>query len=315
MSSIRKVPTLNLEELNNIDQRKTFIQSLYQGLKEYGFVVLKNHGISQATIDQAYQLSKKLFELSLDKKQQYIANNGQRGYIPFGKEKAKGFDLPDLKEYWHIGPQLEEISPYFEAYPSNLWPEEIPEFKAFFLGLHNELNSIAEKVLYALGEAMNLEANFFQELIKDGNSIQRLIHYPALAKVKNENGVNEGAVRAAPHADINLMTLLIGATDSGLELLDKDGSWLPIESQEGEIVLDTGDMMAYLTNNQLPATVHRVVNPKDTSKPRYSIPFFVHPHNNASLDALPGFKTDEKTIFEPITAGEFLDQRLKENGF
>lgn len=313
MLNQRQVPTLSLRDFLISDvggkgARDKFISALFDGLSEYGFVVIKDHGISQQTIDRAYELSEKLFSLPSEAKSKYDRGDGQRGYIAFGKETAKGNEHPDLKEYWHVGPELDKMSPYFDAYPKNFWPEEIPEFRAFFGDLYQSLNDVANLILSALGEAMKLEPGFFESMIHEGNSVQRLIHYPALKNVDAESG----SIRAAAHADINLMTLLIGATDSGLELLDKDGLWLPVHNEEGEIVIDTGDMMARLTNNVLPATMHRVVNPKDLSRARYSIPFFVHPKNATSLASLPQFGEQK---FPKITAGEFLQQRLEENGF
>ena len=256
-------------------------------------------------------MAEKLFALPDEQKLKYEAGNGQRGYIAFGKESAKGCSQPDLKEYWHVGPELTPADYYYNKYPKNLWPEqELPEFREFFLGLHHQLNHCALQLLAALELAINLPAGFFAKLIHQGNSVQRLIHYPALRGDEPRE-----ALRAAPHADINLMTLLVGATDAGLQILDRDGQWLAVENQLHDLVVDTGDMMARITNNTLPATVHRVVNPEDRSKARYSIPFFVHPHNEAVLSGLPQFIKREEPVSEPITAGDFLQQRLRENGF
>lgn len=309
MSELRKVPKLSLKEYQNPETQAEFARQLYSGLSEYGFVVISDHGIGQEVFNQAYELSQQLFDLPLEAKSQYETGSGQRGYISFGKESAAGNPYPDLKEYWHVGPELAEDSDYKTEYPDNVWPKEVEQFQPFFTKLYSDLNSVAETLFLALAEAMDLDRNFFTQMISEGNSIQRLIHYPALTGLEVGN-----SIRAAAHADINLMTLLIGATDSGLELLDRDGNWLPVENQEGDLVIDTGDMMARLTNNQLPATIHRVVNPKDGSKPRYSIPFFVHPRNSVTLECIEQFKSNGSND-APITAGEFLDQRLRENGF
>lgn len=309
MSDLRKVPNLSLQQYLAPETQASFARDLYNSLSEYGFVVISDHGIEQKIFDRAYELSKQLFELPLDSKAQYETGSGQRGYISFGKESAAGNPFPDLKEYWHVGPELVDSSPLKSEYPENIWPGEIEDFKPFFSKLYTDLNSVAETLFLALAEAMGLEKEFFTKMIHEGNSIQRLIHYPALTGLEVGN-----SIRAAAHADINLMTLLIGATDSGLELLDRDGNWLPVENQEGDLVVDTGDMMARLTNNQLPATIHRVVNPKDGSKPRYSIPYFVHPKNSVTLECIDQFKGDGSQD-DPITAGDYLDQRLRENGF
>lgn len=307
MTKPRAVPTLSLADYSSETHRDEFIHSLYESIQDYGFVVIKNHGISHEVIQQAYELSKKLFDLPEKTKISYEGESGQRGYIAFGKETAKGHNTPDIKEYWHIGPEIDPKKEIYSDYPDNLWPGEIPEFKTFFCELYDSLNTLAQKILSALAEAMELEPNYFGNMIQDGNSVQRLIHYPALSDKDIGN-----AMRAAAHVDINLITLLIGATDSGLELQDNDGSWLPVHNKEGEIVIDTGDMMARLTNNTIPATMHRVVNPKDTSRARYSIPFFVHPKNDVMLASLPHFG---EAKLPPISAGDFLSERLKENGF
>ena len=307
MTDVRKVPTLSLSDLHS-DARQDFIKALYDSLSDYGFVVIKDHGIDTKTLQHAYSVAQDFFRLPLDIKQQY-EGQGERGYMSFGREKAKDNPHPDLKEYWHVGPELTADSPYKDSYPSNQWPQELPQFKPCFLGLYEALLDLARQLLAALGEAMDLDANYFVDLINDGNTVQRLIHYPPLEGLEVKD-----SIRAAAHADINLMTLLVGATDSGLQLLDRDGTWLAVENQEGEIVVDTGDMMALLTNDRLPATVHRVINPEVSNTARYSIPFFVHPHNNALLEPLPQFVEDNNRHFEPITAGDYLHQRLIENG-
>ena len=309
MKSYRQVPRLSLADYHQVETRESFERELFAALSEYGFVVIKDHGIHASTFASAYQLAETFFKLPLAIKEKYEQGNGQRGYIAFGKESAKGNPHPDLKEYWHVGPELSPDSSYYDEYPKNVWPDELPEFRTFFLDLHARLEAVALDLLQALAASMSVSPHFFSELIREGNSVQRLIHYPALASFDTGS-----SIRAAAHADINLMTLLVGATDSGLELLDRDGTWLPVENQESDLVIDTGDMMARLTNNVLPATVHRVVNPKELGKPRYSIPFFVHPHNGAVLSCLPAYSNGERQ-FDDITAGDFLKQRLRENGF
>lgn len=280
------------------------------GLREYGFVILRDHGIEKARLDQAYNYAKQLFELPEQIKLKYDSGSGgKRGYTAFGRENAKGNPHADLKEFWHIGPDVAKDSPYFNTYPENVWPEEIPGFQNFFSSMYKELESLGKNMLELLGEAMGLEKEFFRDLVTDGNSICRLLHYPKL------EGLETGkAMRAAAHADINLLTLLVGATDSGLELLDHNGEWMPVISSENEIVLDTGDMMSRLTNDVLPSTIHRVVNPNSSNKSRYSMPFFLHPHSNASLNCLAQCAGPGGSKYPPITAGEFLEERLHEIG-
>ena len=302
------ITRLSLHDLDR--DREKFCQELYSGLREYGFVILRDHGIDKTRLDRAYDYAKQLFELPVDTKLKYDSGSGgARGYTAFGRENAKGNPHADLKEFWHIGQHVTESSPYYDEYPKNIWPEEIPEFKDFFSDLYREMETLGKNMLELLGEAMGLEKEFFRNMVTDGNSICRLLHYPKL------EGLDTGSsMRAAAHADINLLTLLVGATDSGLELLDKDGNWMPVISDENEIVLDTGDMMSRLTNDVLPSTIHRVVNPNSENISRYSMPFFLHPHSKASLNCLPQCAGPGGSKYPPITAGEFLQQRLHEIG-
>lgn len=310
--TLRKVPTLSLRDFTHgtEEQKTNFVKTLYGALIDYGFIILDDHLIEQEQVDRSYEMTKKFFDLPSDQKSQYggVAG-GQRGFTEFGREHAKDNPNPDLKEFWHVGRELAATSEYNGVYPENVWPDtEVPEFRKELSNLYNRLDETAAVLLDAIGLALDVPKSYFRDMIHDGNSILRLIHYPPVDKQDTEN-----SVRAAAHEDINLITLLVGATDSGLELLDRDGSWLAIESTPGQIVVDTGDMMQRLTNGILPATTHRVVNPKDTSTTRYSMPFFVHPHSKASLAVLPQCEGEGKK-WEDITAGEFLTQRLKEIG-
>ena len=302
------VRILSLENFFKPEHKDDFIQSLKISLSETGFVRIKNHGLKKNELDKAYDLIGKLFSFSESEKNRYrLPSLGLRGYTDFGVEKAKGQAKGDLKEFWHIGKDLPKDSPYIDRYPANIWPQGLPEFQPVFSSLFTQLEGIALSLLDAIGQAYQLNPNYFPSLVKDGNSILRLIHYPATAGLDTKN-----QMRAAPHADINLMTLLVGATDSGLQLLDKKGNWIDVETNQNEIVVDTGDMMARITGNTLPSTVHRVINPDQSTNARYSMPFFLHPHSDALLSPLPEFKP--KNHVPPITAGEFLDQRLSENG-
>ena len=302
------VRILSLENFFQPEFKDEFIQSLKLSLSETGFVRIKNHGIDRQQLDKAYQLIRELFALSDAEKNNYkLAQLGLRGYTDFGREKAKGQSEGDLKEFWHIGKELAKDSPYIDRYPKNIWPEEILDFQPFFSSLFTQLEEVALSLLEAIGLGYKLDPTYFPNLIKDGNSILRLIHYPATAGLDTKN-----QMRAAPHADINLMTLLVGATDSGLQLLDKRGNWVDVETNQDEIVVDTGDMMARITGNTLPSTIHRVINPDQNTSARYSMPFFLHPHSDALLAPLSEF--EPKDLESPITAGEFLEQRLQENG-
>lgn len=304
----RAIKNLSLLDLKT--DREAFTHELFTGLKEYGFVVIRDHGISAEEMAKTYSLVERLFELPIATKLQYDSGSGgARGYTAFGRENAAGNPHADLKEFWHVGQTLGADSPYIGTYAENVWPSELPEFEPTLGGMYRELENLGKTLLEVVGDALGLKKSYFDEMVSDGNSIYRLLHYP---KVK---GLDTGrSMRAAPHADINLLTLLLGATDSGLELLDNDGNWLAVESGPDEIVLDTGDMMSRLTNDLLPSTVHRVVNPHKQDKSRYSMPFFLHPHSQADLSCLPQCQGAEGAKYPPITAGEFLQQRLKEIG-
>jgi len=308
---MRAVPKLSLLSYVNgtEDEKAKFVKDLSEGLKEYGFIVLKDHTVDQSKVDAAYDYVHEFFKQPLATKQKYAGKNGgQRGYTPFGVEHAKGNPNPDLKEFWHVGRDLADDSQYKGEYPENVWPSEIPEFKKAFTELYNSMDVTANVLLEAIGRSLDVPSDFFSKMVDDGNSILRTIHYPPVTGQDTEN-----SIRAAAHEDINLITLLVGATDGGLELLDRDGTWLPVSTAPGEIVVDTGDMMSRLTNEILPATTHRVVNPKDAGTTRYSMPFFVHPHSKAMLSCLPSCEGEGRK-YEDITAGDFLTQRLKEIG-
>jgi isopenicillin N synthase-like dioxygenase len=308
---MRKVPELSLLSYVNggTADKVKFVDDLFNGLKDYGFIVLKDHTIEQRKIDLAYELVKKFFELPLDTKKKYILNNGgQRGYTPFKTEHAKDNKNPDLKEFWHVGRELSSTSMYRGVYAENVWPTEVAELKKSFIELYEAMDATSRTLLEAIGKGLDLPPSYFNEMINDGNSIIRMIHYPP---TKGEDTKN--SIRAAAHEDINLITMLVGATDSGLQLLERDGTWLDVNSKPGEIVVDSGDMMARITNNLLPATTHRVINPTTDSSARYSMPFFVHPHSKAILKTIPS--CSHHGVSQPeITSGDFLMQRLKEIG-
>ena len=296
--SLRKVPELSLlSYVNGSTQEKDkFVDQLFVGLKDYGFIILKDHTIDQKKIDRAYELVKKFFELPIETKMKYVGNNGgQRGYTPYKTEHAKDNKNPDLKEFWHVGRELLATSEYKGVYPENLWPSEISELRQTFVELYEAMDMTSVILLEAIGKALDLPNDYFTKMIHDGNSIIRMIHYPP---TKGEDTHN--SVRAA---------------DSGLQLLERDGTWLDVNSKPGEIVVDTGDMISRITNNVLPATTHRVINPCDDGSARFSMPFFVHPHSNALLKCIPSCaNANGKTPETDITAGDFLTQRLREIG-
>ncbi len=308
----RKVPELRLAQYleGSESEKKEFIDQLFTGLKEYGFIVLKDHPISNELLNKAYSLSEALFSLPADTKKNYVSKKGggQRGYTPFGVEHAKDQAVADLKEFWHVGRELPENHKYSQVYPPNLWPSELSEFKDVFTRIYSELDRCGEIILEALTHPLGVEKNYFRKMIEDGNSILRLLHYPPLPEDRDPR-----AIRAAAHEDINLITLLVSASASGLELKDRDGKWLSIESDPNSIIVDSGDMLSRLTNEVIPSTTHRVVNPDDSSTNRYSMPYFMHPHPEAVLSCLDSCK-GQGAKYPDITAQDFLMQRLKEIG-
>ncbi|OIQ16469.1 MAG: oxidoreductase [Bacteriovorax sp. MedPE-SWde] len=309
--TLRKVPEISLLSYINgdsADQIK-FVDQLMYGLKEYGFIILNEHSVDQAKVDEAYKMVKEFFALPIDTKNKYAGvMGGQRGYTPFGMEHAKGNPNPDLKEFWHVGRELAATSQYKGVYPENVWPSEVTKFQQAFSDLYSSMDNTANILLEAIGRGLDLPKSFFADMINDGNSILRTIHYPP---TKGQDTAN--SIRAAAHEDINLITMLVGATASGLQLLDRDGTWLDVDSKPGQLVVDSGDMMSRLTNEVLPATTHRVINPDNDGSERYSMPFFVHPHSKAELNCLESCIGAGKK-YEDITAGDFLNQRLREIG-
>lgn len=312
-STLRKVPTLSFSAYtqgSNADRAK-FIDNLFTGLKEYGFIVLKDHNVKAETLHKAYDLLQKFYSLPVEVKRSYVSPTAgfQRGYTPFGQEHAKDSPVMDLKEFWHVGRDLYEGHPLKAVYPENLWPQEVPEFKAHFAALFSALEEAGNVMLEALTMPLEVEKDFFAKMTRDGNSILRLLHYPPIPE-----GVDSRCVRAAAHEDINFITILPAATASGLQLKDRDGQWLDIESEPDTLIVDVGDMLARLTNDVLPSTTHRVINPQDgKNQSRYSMPFFMHPHPEAMLSCLPSCK-GAGVKYPDITGHDFLMQRLREIG-
>lgn len=313
-----EVPSLDLADFTSGDEakKKKFVADLGAAYNNIGFVAIKNHYLTDDLSAKLYAVIKKFFALPDDVKQLYEIPGlaGQRGYIGKGKEHAKGRNTGDLKEFYHIGQEVEDDDPIKKEYPANVWPDEIPEFKAIGLEVYRRLEKTGVYMLRAIALYLGLPENYFDAKVRHGNSILRPIHY---FPIENPEAVPADAVRAAEHGDINLITLLMGASADGLQVLRRDGKWIPITALPEQLVVNVGDMLERHTNKKLKSTIHRVVNPpKDKmNTPRYSIPFFMHPRSEMSLAALPGCVDEEHPKLWPdITAGEFLDERLAEIG-
>ncbi|MCB9283223.1 MAG: isopenicillin N synthase family oxygenase [Lewinellaceae bacterium] len=313
--SNRAIPVVDLSKFvhGNARDRQVFVGELGKAFHEIGFVGVKNHGIPDALIDGFYREARAFFNQPLAIKQQYeIAGMaGQRGYTSFGKEHAKQSKVADLKEFFQIGQEVDEDHPLAEEYPANVHTRENPEFTRLGGELYRAFEKAGGQLLRAIAIHLELPEDYFDRQILEGNSILRAIHYPPITEEPHS------AIRAEQHEDINLITLLVGASAGGLQLLNKEGQWLNTVPEEGEIVINVGDMLQRLTNNYLKSTTHRVVNPprEEWHMPRLSIPFFLHPVSSMDLSCLPGcINADRPLAYEPITAGEYLDERLREIG-
>ena len=285
-------------------ERRDFAQRLLTGLKRHGFITLSGHGVAPELIAESYQSSADFFALPEAEKREYAG--GLRGYTPFGVEHAKGVDLPDLKEFWQIG---HEAGDAMTSEHPNVWPDRPEGFRDTFQALFDGLYATGLSLLEAIATGLELEPDYFETRVAGGTSLLRLLHYPPVPE-----GVEPGCVRAAAHEDINLITLLVAAQGAGLELLDRDGAWLPVENAPDHLIVDTGDMMARLTRGVLPATTHRVVNPAGPNVSRYSIPFFVQPRSDVVLEGLESCRSESGEDAPPIPVGDFLNQRLKDIG-
>ena len=302
------VPTLSLKAFTAGDtaQRKAFSADLMRGLQRYGFIILADHNVDEALLDEAYRLSAAFFAEDEAFKRRYAA--GLRGYTPFGVEHAKGRSVADLKEFWQLGRDAYDPDAPDGDFAPNVWPERPVGFEPVFKRLFAALDETGRLLLQALAPQLGLAEDYFDPLVKGGTSILRVLHYPPVP-----DDAPPGAVRSAAHEDINFITILVAARGAGLELLDRDGAWLPVETRPGNLIVDSGDMLARLTNGVIPATTHRVVNPAGPNVSRYSMPFFMHPTSATPLDVLPTCIGDGAK-FPPITAGEFLAERLREIG-
>lgn len=311
----QNIPSIDLRDFTHgtPGQRDAFVKALGKAYEEVGFVAVKNHGLSDRLRDELYAAVRKFFALPVEVKLKYEREDlaGQRGYTGFGREKAKGSEVADLKEFWHFGQEVSDDDPIKQEYPDNIYCREVPEFNEKGMEAYRKLEAAGREMLRAIALYLGLDEFYFDDKIHHGNSILRAIHYgPITTDPQN-------AVRAGAHEDINLITLLMGASADGLEILNKKGEWIPVTALPEQVVVNVGDMLQRLTNNRLKSTTHRVVNPPRESwgTSRYSIPFFLHPRSEMRLDCLESCVSDENPArYEPITAGEYLDERLAEIG-
>jgi isopenicillin N synthase-like dioxygenase len=309
------IPSVDLQQFTQGDalSRAAFVQTLGKAYEDVGFVAVQHHGIPATLIEQMYGVVQGFFALPLDLKRGYEIPflAGQRGYTSFGKEHAKGFDAPDLKEFFQYGQHVEDGERGVEAYPDNVRVGDVPGFDRIFHDAYRAFEASGKALLRAIALYLGLSEDHFDGYVHNGNSILRAIHYPPITQEP------KSAVRAEQHEDINLITLLVGASADGLQILTRSGEWLAVTSLPDQIVVNVGDMLQRLTNNKLRSTTHRVVNPArefwHTS--RFSIPFFLHPKSDMSLACLPGCVDEgHPKAYEDVTAGEYLDERLREIG-
>lgn len=309
------IPVVDLSDFTRGDEemKKSFVQKLGQAYEEVGFVAVKNHGIPDQLIDDLYKYTQQFFSLPSEKKRAYEIPElaGQRGYTSFGKEHAKGSEAPDLKEFFQFGQTVPSEHPLKPEYPDNINVEDIPGFNETFFKAYRAFEQSGKSLLQAIALYLGLYENYFDEFVNEGNSIIRAIHYPPITIEP------KSAIRAEQHEDINLITLLVGASAGGLEILNKSNQWIGVTSLPEQIVVNVGDMLQRLTNNKLKSTTHRVVNPPrelwHTS--RFSIPFFLHPKPGMSLSTLNScVDKQHPKAYPDITAGEYLNVRLREIG-
>mgnify|MGYP001443210062 FL=1 len=312
---MNKIPSVNLLDFlsNNPEDKKKFVDQIGKAYETIGFVALKGHFLDDALVDNLYCEVKKFFELTTEQKQNYEVPGigGQRGYVSFGKESAKGKKEGDLKEFWHFGQYVENNPQLEKEYPKNIEVKELTEFNSVGKQTYRMLEKTAKYVLRALAIYLGLDEYYFDNYIHNGNSILRPIHYPPIKEAP------KNAERAAAHGDINLITLLMGAQGKGLQVQNHEGEWIDAIADPDELMINVGDMLSRHTNNKLKSTIHRVVNPppEKWGTSRYSIPFFMHPISAMDLDVLDNCIDDENPKqFEDITAGDYLNQRIKELG-
>ena len=312
---MNKIPSVNLADFlsNDPNKKQKFINEIGHAYETIGFVALKGHFLDDTLVNNLYSEIKNFFELPVKTKEKYEIPGigGQRGYVSFGKESAKGKKEGDLKEFWHFGQYVEDDAERAKEYPENVLVNELTNFNEVGKETYKMLEKTAKYVLRSLALHLSLEETYFDQYIKNGNSILRPIHYPPIATEP------KGAERAAAHGDINLITLLMGAQGKGLQVQNHNGDWIDAMAAPDEIMINVGDMLARHSNNKLKSTIHRVTNPPKEmwGTSRYSIPFFMHPISEMKLDVLENcIDSKNPKQFEDITAGEFLEQRLLELG-
>lgn len=311
----RAIPLVDLKKFVSGSEadKKAFVEELGRAFQEFGFVGVVNHGIPKELVSRYYAEAKAFFSLPTEVKSSYEVKGlaGQRGYTSFGKEHAKQSNVGDLKEFFQLGQIVPADHPLKAEYPDNIHVAEVPAFTKTGIELYRAFEASGKELLHAIAIYLDLNTSFFDEKISEGNSILRAIHYPPITQEP------KSAIRAEQHEDINLITLLVGASAGGLQILDMKNNWLDIVPGEDEIVVNVGDMLQRFTNNYLKSTTHRVVNPprEEWHRPRLSIPFFLHPRSEMDLSCLPSTVTSERPLaYEPITAGEYLNERLREIG-
>lgn len=309
------IPVVNLADFLSGDPqlKQKFVNNLGKAYEEVGFVAVKNHGIPDDLIADLYKYVQKFFGLPSNKKYEYEKKElaGQRGYTSFGREHAKGSDAPDLKEFFQYGQTVEDNDPIKSQYPDNISIKDIPEFTPTLFRAYRAFEKSGKALLQAIALYLGLDEHYFDEFIHNGNSILRAIHYPPISREPRSS------IRAEQHEDINLITLLVGASADGLQILTKQEEWVGVTSLPEQIVVNVGDMLQRLTNNKLRSTTHRVVNPPRElwGTSRFSIPFFLHPKSDMDLTCLKGcIDKDHPKAYEDCTAGEYLDERLREIG-
>jgi isopenicillin N synthase-like dioxygenase len=303
------VPAISLAQLSDDD----FAQAFGGSFARFGFAMVTDHGIDPALIARAWEMTRAFFALPEEEKRRFHlkGTGGARGYTPFGTEIAKGAAHVDLKEFWHVGRDLPAGHPLASQQPNNVWPDSPAGFRETFDAMFAEFDRVGAQLLAGIARYLALTPDWFVDPVRDGNSVLRLLHYPPISG-------NAPGIRAEAHEDINLITLLLGAEEAGLEILDRDGSWLPVSPPEGALAVNVGDMLQRLTNNRLPSTTHRVRNPDAgrASHARYSMPFFLHLRSDFLIESLPQCvdAAHPDCYPEPITADDYLQQRLREIG-
>jgi isopenicillin N synthase-like dioxygenase len=311
MSNVAAKPLASVSLKASQGDPEGFAQELGESFERYGFAVIADHGIPAELIARAEEKARAFFALPEEAKRAYhlAGGGGARGYTPFGIETAKGATAHDLKEFWHVGRELPQGHPFNDVMAANVWPKEVESFRDTFLELFAAFDAAGLRILEAIARYLGLDPLYFEDTVRDGNSVLRLLHYPPVSGEGPE-------IRAGAHEDINTITLLLGAEEAGLQLLDRDGNWLPVAPREGELVVNIGDMLQRLTNKVLKSTSHRVVNPPPERRKhsRYSMPFFLHFRPDFLIETLPSCISDERPDLypEPITAHDFLMQRLRE---